>query len=185
MGTKVKKKTVAKEKKRKAPVPGPGQGKRRVTKELAAEMFAEYLKRPTATHLVETFGVAHWTAKKYIQEGDARRGIEPFQKRYARIQREADKKADYDLAKARADVQKVARAYFQKLAQRIADLKPEELRADRIASDLNKALTILERTFGVAEHQVAVRGGAHDFDGWSVDELQAFLENATLPDRVV
>lgn len=143
------------------------------------EGYAAYLEKPTADHVAAQCGISWHTANKYCEKGDPARGLLPYKARAARAKAAADERADYDLAKARAEFQKAARAAFLKGAQRIQSFDPSELDPNRIPDFLAKLEALIERTMGEADNRVEVRGGR--FAGWGIDELEAYLSTGATP----
>lgn len=144
------------------------------------EMFAAYLERQSAPHVARTCQVAERTARRYIDQGDPKRKLMSLKERLAKVNDLARQRADYDLVKARAEFQKAARAAFVKTAQAIQLVDAKDLTADKIPEHLNKLLTVIERTFGEAEHSHEVRG---KFANWSLAEIRAFLDEGIDPDK--
>ncbi len=159
--------------KKKKPLPG-----RRISIETYNKMLAAYLEKQSAAHVSRTVGVAEKTALRYIEKGDKERNLQPLSQRLKTINDLARQQQDFDLAKARSEFQKAARATFIKTAQRIQEMDPTELTADKLPEHLNKLLTVIERTFGEAEHKHEVRG---KFTSWSLDELKGYLEDGIVP----
>jgi len=158
---------------KKKPLPG-----RRISIETYNKMLAAYLEKQSASHVAKTVGVAEKTAMRYIELGDKERNLLPLAQRLRTINDLARQQQDYDLARARSDFQKAARATFLKTAQRIQEMDPMEMSADKLPEHLNKLLTVIERTFGEAEHKHEVRG---KFTQWTLAELKNYLEGGVVP----
>jgi len=143
-------------------------------------MYKAYLDRQSVRHVAKTAGVSQQTANKYVNHGDPKRGMMSLRDRMAKIQDMTRQQQDYDVARAWGEFQKAARGIFMKNVQRINDMKPEELDANKIPDNLNKLLTVVERTFGGAEHTHEIKGKYSD---WTVDELRGYLENGIEPNK--
>lgn len=151
---------------------------RRIKIEIYNKMLAAYLEKQSAAYVAKTVGVAERTALRYIEHGDPERNLQPLKKRLKTINDLARQQQDYDLARARSEFQKAARAAFIKAAQRIQDMEPGELDANKIPDHLQKLMAVIERAFGEAEHTHEIRGR---FAGWSAPELIAYLEEGAHP----
>lgn len=150
----------------------------RVTPELHQKMYAAYMEEQTATHVSRKTGVSVYVATRYIEHGNPRLGYLAFKDRFRKMQEMTRAQQDYDMLKARNEFQKVARTFFLKMAKRVQEVDPSELAADRLPENLNKLLTVIDRTFGEAEHKVDMKG---DFSNWSIEELRHYIEKGITP----
>jgi hypothetical protein len=91
---------------------------------------------------------------------------------------------DYSLVKARRDVQTAARAFLLRVAKRVQNLDPAELDANQLAKQLETTQRVIERTLGVADATVEVRG-PDKWDGWTVDEMLAYAQTGEKPERAL
>jgi len=158
-------------KKRRKSTPG-------ITKTKYDEMLAAYIERESIAHVARTCGVSHTTARKYVNQGNKRRGLVAIKDRVRVIRETQSAKEDYDIAKARAETRTMARALQRKIALAIKDLDQDDLSADKLAEHLSKVHALIERTFGGADQTVEVRGALSHL---TVEELERYIKEGVMP----
>ncbi len=157
-----------------------GRGAFRVGIEKYNEMYAAWREKQSIDSVAKKCGV-HWqTARRYIEDGDPKRHLRPIKIRFAEVMVKAQKKEDYTLVRANAEMRKAARAYFTKLVQRIQKMKPEELDPNKVGTALREAQQIILKSFGEADLVVEAKGR---FEGWTIEELTVFSETGVAPAR--
>ena len=97
---------------------------------------------------------------------------------------QAQTKQDYGLEVMRKEMQMAARALFAKAAKRIKGMEPTEIKAQYLPLWLKDLQVVMERTVGVADATVQVRGGGR-FDNWTTDELMTFFKTGKFPSHDV
>ena len=156
-----------------------------ITVEKYEEMFAAYRERQSAAFVARTCGVSEGSARKYINKGDAARGLAPLKRRLAELSRRTAERADYTRAKAEAETLDAARA-----AKRVVVRQLEALAADPAATIANPTRTLRD----LHAVEAAILGGATEavrveetqcaacrddpFAGMDDAEVMAFLEEA-------
>jgi protein subunit release factor A len=135
------------------------------------EMWAAYQDRQSVDHVAKKCGV-HWkTVERY-------RRLEKWDQRLAEIRRQAQEDADVDLAKAAAESLRLVRSYKDKLAAALEFKNiPDE---DVTAAELEKIVKLEAFLLGGVESRQEVVGA---FAAWTDEELKAYAENGTAPDR--
>ena len=160
-----------------------GVAARPITVEKYEEMFAAYRERQSAAFVARTCGVSEGSARKYINKGDAARGLAPLKRRLAELSRRTAERADYTRAKAEAETLDAARA-----AKRVVVRQLEALAADPAAKIANPTRTLRD----LHAVEAAILGGASEavrveesqcatcrddpFAGMDDAEVMAFLE---------
>lgn len=89
------------------------------------KMFAAYQVQNSATYIVRQCGVGKPTAKRYIENGDPSRGVEPFRERLTRIQAERAARVDERTIEAGADIAARVRQLFEAAFRKIAQVDAE------------------------------------------------------------
>lgn len=151
-----------------------------ITTEKYNQMYAAFCERQTARHVARTCQINSETANRYIEKGDPKRRLPAIRERWERTQRNAQMAEDYDIVKARREMQAVARAHLGKVAQRIRDLNPGDLDANNLARSLQSLQIVLERSLGVSDSTVTIRTDDR-FSTWSTEELLEFARTGTTP----
>jgi len=75
-----------------------------IDEETVERMWHAFQERASANYVAERCGVHHLTARRYVDFGDFRRGVEPFAVRLARIKTEAHRRADEQLIQTTAEL---------------------------------------------------------------------------------
>lgn len=155
---------------------------RPVTIDVYNAMYAAYMEQQSARYVAEQCGVDRRTALRYVDKGDPKRNLRPLKDRFDAVQTQAQTKQDYDLARARSEVQGAARVMLARVAQRIASVDPAEIDANRLATILKDTQVVLERTLGVADASVDVRAEGR-FAHWTLEELIDFATKGVAPEH--
>ncbi len=149
-----------------------------ISKDVYDQMLRAYFERQSIAYVARVCPVSYTTAKKYVNKGDSRRKLMSLRDRWTLTNDQQRQQEDYDLARMRTEVQTAARAMFRKVVLAIQACDPESLTADKLVEQLAKVQTILERTFGEAEHTHEVKGA---FAGWTPDDLVRFIKDGVTP----
>jgi hypothetical protein len=152
-----------------------------ISVDLYNAMYAAWCERQTVAHVMKACRVNRQTAERYVERGDPKRKLPPLRARWERTQQAAQMAEDYSLVKARREIQTVGRAFLQRVAQRIANLDPADLDPNAVIKQLQTVQVVLERTLGVSDATVTVRGGDR-FDNWATEDLLEFARSGQLPD---
>lgn len=153
-----------------------------LTVEQYNEMYDAYVVKQSASYVSSVTGISETTAKKYINKGDPGRSLRPLKDRFARMIEQTQERQDYDLSVARGEMQKIGRAMLVKLAKRINDLDPSELKPFQIVPDLKNLQAVLERTLGVSDATVTLKSESR-FDGWTDEQLETFITTGAVPEH--
>lgn len=164
---------------RKKPPPKP-KGAPQVSRQKYEQMFEAFVEKQSVESVRRRVRISWATASKYIEIGDPSRGMESLRERYAKMQKTADRKADYSLARARADTLTLIRAYKTKLAQRIKQIDPAEM-STAIGNEIDRVARLEEELLTKAPPQDTSAEGI--FEGWTDEELESFAETGRWPDR--
>jgi hypothetical protein len=166
------------------PEASPRKTKRDSTPQISIEtynaMYDAWCTRQTIRHVAKVCRVNQVTATKYVEKGDPSRHLRPLRERWEQVQRNAELAEDYSLVKARREVQTTARALLTKIAQRLQGLDASTLDGDGLARMLEVTQRVLERTLGVADATVEVRG-PDKWAGWSVEEMLTYAQTGEMP----
>ena len=144
------------------------------------QMYLAYQETQSAAHVGRVCGVSARVAAKYINQGDPTRNLRPLKDRFDSVVSQAQSKQDYGLEVMRKEMQLAARALFAKAAKRIQGMNPTEIKANFLPQWLKDLQVVLERTEGVADATVQVRGVGR-FDNWTTDELMTFFQTGKFP----
>jgi len=142
-------------------------------------MWSAWQEKQSIAHAARAAGIARATARRYIDEGDASRGLEPLRDRLIKVRLDAARKADRDNAMDRAQLIRSADR-LQAVVDRQIDRLEEDLTAG--VKDPARALAELARVRSLLQ-DVGDNGGTdgiesvgrHALDGLTDEEVGSKL----------
>ncbi len=146
------------------------------------KMYEAWCDRQSVQHVMDMALVNRVTATRYLDKGDPERKLPAIRARWERTQQQAQAAEDYNIIKARREVQTAARIFLARIAQRIARLDPDELDANKVVSQLQCTQAVIERTLGIADATVSIQGQDR-FASWTAEELLEFAKSGTTPEH--
>ena len=132
---------------------------RSISIEIYHEMWEAYCIEQTVDYVAKKVGVEYKTARKYIEKGDSKRGLDPIAKRFAKTMRQAQRKEEYDLAQANRQSLQVVRAYKAVIAKHIKSMSDTgaKVKGD-VANQLDKIARLEQFLMGEPDSRQEVVG---------------------------
>ncbi len=148
------------------------------------KLWKAYCEKQQIKHSAEQAGVSQTTARKYIKgKADPKRGMEPIHERWLKVDRQAKKKADYDLATARAQNLRTVRHAKSKIMEKLTKFDVDKLSEDKVPQALKELVHLEEKLLGADDLTLRVKGDSA-FEGWSREELLQFALTGREPSRI-
>jgi hypothetical protein len=189
-------------------VPGKRAPNKKPTMDEYAKMKAVYFETQSTTKVAAAVGVDFKVARRYIFDGDPKRGMAAIHDMWLEAQKKATAAEVEDLATFQKNKFKESKVLIKALEVEIqkwfseikrtivnhnrrvqearAAGKPEDevimamlTKLGEVTAAYDKAVSMGERLLGRAD--VVTQ---HQFEGWSQDELRAYCEKGIWPDRL-
>jgi hypothetical protein len=156
---------------------------------MVERMFDAYCERQSANHVAKVTGVARATAKRYIEQGDPGRAIEPLEVRFARMTRTSarikEKRVVYSNASAQAALQNQLKDLDELIsfaAQQLRkNMKKQVIRLSDVAKAIQIRNDVVQRMkpFGEVEQETEITQA--QFEGKTAQELDFFATYGQWP----
>ncbi len=150
----------------------------KMTVEVYERAWAAFQEKQTVEHVRKRVRLSWRTADRIVHGGYPSLGLTALRDRWVRLQEQAQRQADYSLARARSDTVMLIRAYKAKIAQRIKTIEVGDM-STAIGVELDRVARLEEELL----RRGAEEEGVSDvFAGWTDAELEAFAATGRWPD---
>lgn len=150
-------------------------------------MFEAYTEKQSIAHVSKAAGVSYPTAKRYIEQGDAKRGIEPLAFRLRRLVRQVARKTERKVAYGHAEQMAETAVQLQGLDDLIFEavnvlkgkLDSTKLRLTDVAKAIQVRNQVVQMLAEKTETTTVEEVIGSYFDGWTPEQIRAYGETGS------